>query len=407
MVLEGLQSFESAVKTPSVFQKKYDKKEVPLKPRRATLCSLYSNKGNIIDDAIVTFFPFPNSYTGENVVEISCHGNPSIVNKLINIFIEYGARTAEPGEFTRRAFINGKMDLTQVEAVSALIHSNSEKSAFLNRRILSGSLSKILNEIKTDIISALSFVEFELDISEEELAIEPIKKTLTIARSILNRLNTLSGTFKEGRLINRGANVVIIGKPNVGKSTLLNALLEENRAIVSDEPGTTRDAVDAHLLYDGISITLTDTAGIRDASNAIEKEGVEKAINKAQEADLVINVIDATDRHDFKLPIFSDKVITVLNKVDLSTKSDKNEQPEHHNKSIKLSALTGKGIVALKKAIKETLHTSHLFSEEVYLITQRQHNITKHLYNQFPVLFLILKKPPHRWSLFLLICGTL
>jgi tRNA modification GTPase len=160
------------------------KKEVPLKPRRSTLCSLYSDNDNIIDDAIVTIFPSPNSYTGENVVEISCHGNPLIVNKLINIFIEYGARTAEPGEFTRRAFINGKMDLTQVEAVSALINSNSEKIAFLNRRILSGSLSKILNEIKTDIISALSFVEFELDISEEELATEPIKKTRTIARSI-------------------------------------------------------------------------------------------------------------------------------------------------------------------------------------------------------------------------------
>ncbi|MFQ6677435.1 MAG: tRNA uridine-5-carboxymethylaminomethyl(34) synthesis GTPase MnmE [Fidelibacterota bacterium] len=349
----------------------------PLKNRKAALCSLYTKDGDVFDDAIITAFLSPNSYTGENVAEISCHGNPAIVYKLINILIEYGARMAEPGEFTRRAFINGKLDLVQVEAVSALIHSNSEKSVFLNRRILSGSLSKRLNEIKTDIMEALSFVEFELDISEEELVNEPIKKTINIARVALKRLNKLSDSFNEGRLINRGANIVIIGNPNVGKSTLLNALLEENRAIVSEEPGTTRDVLDAHLIYDGIGVTITDTAGIRETDNHIEKEGVSRAINKAREADLVIHVIDAADRKYFDFPVDNTKIIKVFNKADLLTVADKKRLFEHNNTSIILSAFTGEGIVSLKKAIKDALHTSSLFSEETYLITHRQHNITQ------------------------------
>lgn len=349
----------------------------PLKNRKAALCSLYTKDGDVFDDAIITAFLSPNSYTGENVAEISCHGNPAIVYKLINILIEYGARMAEPGEFTRRAFINGKLDLVQVEAVSALIHSNSEKSVFLNRRILSGSLSKRLNEIKTDIMEALSFVEFELDISEEELVNEPIKKTINIARVALKRLNKLSDSFNEGRLINRGANIVIIGNPNVGKSTLLNALLEENRAIVSEEPGTTRDVLDAHLIYDGIGVTITDTAGIRETDNHIEKEGVSRAINKAREADLVIRVIDAANRKYFDFPVDNTKIIKVFNKADLLTVADKKRLFEHNNTSIILSAFTGEGIVSLKKAIKDALHTSSLFSEETYLITHRQHNITQ------------------------------
>jgi len=352
-------------------------KKTSFKDRRASLVSLYSENEEIFDDAVITAFHAPNSYTGENVVEISCHGNPTIVNKLIDMCVSLNARVAEPGEFTRRAFINGKIDLVQVEAVSALIESNSEKSARINRRILSGTLSTKLNEIKNLIITALSFVEFELDISEEKLIERPVKKILKSAKAAWEEINKLSISYKEGRLINRGASVVITGKTNVGKSTLLNALVEENKAIVSETPGTTRDIIDARLIYDGIAITLTDTAGIREAQDEIETEGVKRAMNKAREADLVINVLDANRLGQLDKNRFKGSVITVLNKIDLVSETDKGSLEKQLKNSVIVSALKEEGISGLKKEIKKALHTSNVFSDEVYLITQRQYAITK------------------------------
>ncbi len=364
-------------KTAIKIAQKVSKRKPLLKNRYASFVSLYSENDEAFDVGVMTAFHAPNSYTGEHVVEISCHGNPSIVNRLINICVSLGARVAEPGEFTRRAFINGKLDLVQVEAVSALIHSNSEKSSFLNQRILSGELSKKLNEVKDFLVNALSFVEFELDISEEALVEEPVKKILNSAYAALKRIKNLSNTYKEGRLINRGACVVITGRTNVGKSTLLNALLEENKALVSETPGTTRDSIDAHLMYDGISITLTDTAGIRKASDSIEKEGVKRAINKVRAADLVIEVLDSKEIYKSKSVNLKGSVIRVLNKIDLLSEAEIKSLNKRHKYTINISALTGDGISNLKNEIKKTLHTSDVFSNEVYLITQRQHNITK------------------------------
>jgi len=366
-------SGESAIKIAQALSKK----KSFFKDRRASFVSLYSDNGDSFDVGVITSFHAPNSYTGENVVEVSCHGNPNIVNKLINTCISFGARMADPGEFTRRAFINGKLDLLQVEAVSAIIYSNSEKSTIINRRILSGMLSEKLNKIKEDLINALSFVEFELDISEEDLVEEPVKKTLNSAKAAWVSIKKLSNTYKEGRLINRGANVVITGRTNVGKSTLLNALLEENKAIVSETPGTTRDSVDAHLIYDGISITLTDTAGIREARDSIEKEGVKRARNKVREADLVLNVLDSKERPRTNEPAFKGSVITVLNKIDLLSETDRKSRIKYFNNPVCVSALTGDGVPNLKQEIKKALHTSEIFSNEVYLITQRQHSIAE------------------------------
>lgn len=356
---------------------KVSNKKTFLRDRNASFVSLYSENGDAFDAAVMTAFLAPNSYTGENVVEISCHGSPTIVNKLINICVSLSARIAEPGEFTRRAFINGKIDLVQVEAVSALILSSNEKSSLINQRVLSGALSKKLNEVKDLLINALSFVEFELDISEEDLVEEPIKKILNSAKSAWRGINKLSSSYKEGRLINRGASVVITGRTNVGKSTLLNALLEENKAIVSETPGTTRDSIDAQLMYDGISITLTDTAGIRETRDSIEKEGVLRAINKAMEADLVIHVLDANEHNHPKNVYRKGSVITVLNKIDLLSATDIKSLNKYFKNAVNVSALTRDGISNLKKEIKKALHTSDIFSDEVYLITQRQHNITK------------------------------
>ncbi len=353
------------------------KKKSLFKDRRASFVSLYSENEDSFDTGVITSFHAPNSYTGENVVEVSCHGNPVIVNKLINICISRGARMADPGEFTRRAFINGKLDLLQVEAVAALIRSNSEKSAILNRRILSGALSEKLNKIKENLTNALSFVEFELDVSEEELVEEPVKKILSSSKAAWAGVKKLSNTYEEGRLINRGASVVITGRTNVGKSTLLNALIEENKAIVSETPGTTRDVVDAHLIYDGISITLTDTAGIRESCDSIEKEGVIRAINKVREADLVLNVVDSKEHPQTYTSDFKGSVITDLNKIDLLSEKDRKYLNKYFNNPVCVSALTGDGIPKLKQEIKKALHTSHIFSNEVYLITQRQYTIAK------------------------------
>lgn len=365
-------SGEIAIKIAQALSKKKS-----FKDKKASFVSLYSEKGDSFDVGVITSFHAPNSYTGENIVEVSCHGNPTIVNKLINICISLGARMADPGEFTRRAFINGKLDLLQVEAVAALIHSNSEKSAILNRRILSGELSEKLKEIKENLINALSFVEFELDVSEECLVEDPIKLILDSSKTAWVSVKKLSNTYKEGRLINRGASVVITGGTNVGKSTLLNALLEENKAIVSETPGTTRDAVDAHLIYDSISITLTDTAGIREARDSIEKEGVIRAINKVREADLVLNVLDSKELPRTVITDFKGSVITVLNKIDLLSETDNKSLNTYFKNPVCVSALTGDGIPNLKKEIKKALHTSDVFSDEVYLITQRQHAIAK------------------------------
>ncbi len=353
--------------------KKIIKKNSLLKNRFANFISLFTENGDLFDRAVLTAFYGPNSYTGENTVEISCHGNPAVVSTLIKRCVSLGARIAEPGEFTRRAFLNGKLDLIQVEAVSSLIFSNSEKSVLLNQRILSGALSKKLNDIKETLIKALMYVEFELDISEEELVSLPINKILRYTQTALIRLKKLSHAYKEGRLINHGASVVITGKPNVGKSTLLNALLDENKAIVSASPGTTRDTVDARLIYNGICITLTDTAGIRETTDHIEKEGVARAMDKAKNADLVVQVFDAEDDSFTGHNNFSIPTITVINKIDLLSVEDLQRINNTVAHSIKISAQRGHGVSKLKKEIKKALHTANIFSEEVYLTTQRQY----------------------------------
>ena len=218
------------------------------KDRRATIVTLYSSNKEPFDNAVVTFYKHPNSYTGEDIVEFSCHGSPTIVEKIIEMSMNLGARTAEPGEFTHRAFVNGKLDLVQAESVAAVIHGQGEKSVQLNHRILSGALSKKFKDIKQYIIDALSYVEFELDVSEDNLIPDAVQRVKQKVSSALKEMSCLAESFKEGRLLNRGASVVITGPPNIGKSTLFNLLLNENRAIVSTTPGTTRDVVDASVM---------------------------------------------------------------------------------------------------------------------------------------------------------------
>ena len=345
--------------------KKICKRRSSFSHRRPTLSSVYNNAGNIIDNAVITFFENPQSYTGEDVLEISCHGNPIIVDQIVSTVCGFGARLADPGEFTKRAFLNGKLDLVQAESVSKLIESRSIEAANINSKILSGSLSKTLNTIRESVVGVLAELEFEFDISENESLIPNLitKSYKTINNNILACKN-LVASYEEGRLFNHGARVVIYGNPNVGKSTLLNALIGKDRAITSDMPGTTRDTVDADIVLGGIPVTLIDTAGIRSASSGVESAGIKRSYDEIKNADLLINVVTSEDGVAEKTQ--TKNTLIVFNKIDLVVPSKKMTD------IIPVSALLGDGIAGLKNTIKEKLISKNTPGSDIVLTTRRQ-----------------------------------
>lgn len=347
--------------------KKLSKREKPFKIQQATLTSFYDNLGDEIDSGLVTFFKGPASYTGEDTIELSCHGNPIIVDQLISITCGFGARMAEPGEFTKRAFLNGKLDLVQAESVSKLIESQSILGAKINNKILAGGLSKKLQKIKNSIIKVLAELEFEFDISENELYRQNL---ITDSRKDINNnilsCRSLISTYSEGRIASKGARVVICGNPNVGKSTLLNALLEKDRAITSSTPGTTRDTIESSLTLGGIPIVLVDTAGIRNANNKIESDGISRSYKEMENADLLINV--KTNNETVSHKNHNEKEIIVYNKSDL----DDAPETTPTTNTISISALLGDGVPDLKKLIKEKLTLKNSAESNIILTTRRQ-----------------------------------
>lgn len=365
-----------------------------LKPRYATLVNIQDEDGVVIDESVVTFFKAPNSYTGEDSIEISCHGSPVVVDKIISTCCHFGARIAEPGEFTKRAFINGKMDLVQAEAVASLIHSQSEESSRLNLRLLHGELSKKLNAFRQSLIDAISKVEFELDISEDELQPDLNNQVSSLVKKQIKQIQALLSSYKQARLLNRGALVVIAGPPNVGKSTLLNTLSETDRAITNSLPGTTRDAIDVPLILDGVPINLVDTAGIRQTSEGIEREGVNRTFNYLKKADLIILV------HDPELieTLYGDypnnvPVLEIMNKVDLLTKTELESTQRTHSNRLFLSAKTGFNIELLKQQIKASLGISSSLSDNITITTSRQQRALKHCFDKLNATAELLNSP--------------
>lgn len=365
-----------------------------LKPRYATLVNIQDEDGVVIDESVVTFFKAPNSYTGEDSIEISCHGSPVVVDKIISTCCLFGARIAEPGEFTKRAFINGKMDLVQAEAVASLIHSQSEESSRLNLRLLHGELSKKLNAFRQSLIDAISKVEFELDISEDELQPDLNNQVSSLVKKQIKQIQALLSSYKQARLLNRGALVVIAGPPNVGKSTLLNTLSETDRAITNSLPGTTRDAIDVPLILDGVPINLVDTAGIRQTSEGIEREGVNRTFNYLKKADLIILV------HDPELieTLYGDypnnvPVLEIMNKVDLLTKTEIESTQRTHSNRLFLSAKTGFNIELLKQQIKASLGISSSLSDNITITTSRQQRALKHCFDKLNATVELLNSP--------------
>ena len=253
----------------------------------------FMNNGHLIDEVLLSVFKGPNSYTGENVVEISCHGSTFIQQQIIQTLIKKGCRTAEPGEFTFRAFMNGKMDLSQAEAVADLISSSNEKSHDLALSQMRGGFSLEIQSLREELIKFASLIELELDFSTEDVEFADRGQFEGLLNKLMQVLRRLIDSFALGNVLKNGIPVAIVGEPNVGKSTLLNALLNENRAIVSEIAGTTRDTVEDEIVIEGMSFRFIDTAGIRDTQDAIESIGIEKTFEKIKQAKVVLYLFDA------------------------------------------------------------------------------------------------------------------
>ena len=294
----------------------------------------------VLDEVLCSVFRAPHSFTGEDTVEIACHGSLFIQQELLRWLIDAGCRAAEPGEFTRRAFLNGKMDLTQAEAVADLIAAQSKAEKDLALSQLRGSVSNELNALRERLLHFTSLIELELDFADhEELEFADRSELKDLAAEIETKLSALIASFRTGNAIRNGIPVAIIGAPNVGKSTLLNALLGEQRAIVSDIQGTTRDTIEDTLILDGILFRLIDTAGLRDTSDTLENMGIERSLLAAKNAQIIVHVIDSTQIGDWKLEIgdFKGAVINVLNKSDLLEDSGVRNQES----GIRISAKLG------------------------------------------------------------------
>jgi len=333
--------------------------------------NIYDNE-TLIDDVLVSIFRTPNSYTGEDSVEISSHGNPLIANKIIELLLRNNVRMAEPGEFTKRAFLNNRIDLSQAEAVADIINSNTEASLRGARNQLNGLLSRKVDELKTKLVNASSFVELELDFAEEDVEFIGKKDLIDRINSILNEIDSLLATYSFGRIIRDGVNVALVGIPNVGKSSLLNYLLKEARAIVSEIPGTTRDIIREDVNIEGVLFKLFDTAGLRFSKDQIELEGINRSREAVKNADVVLFINDVEQKLD--LPLYEEilylnkrkNVFRVLNKIDKGYKITADYD-------IFLSALTGEGIDLLFKKLKESVMKDSNYSEKNAVISNLRH----------------------------------
>ena len=331
-----------------------------------------------IDEVLVLLMRGPHSYTGEDTVEIDCHGGVFVTRKILETVLKYGARPAEPGEYTKRAFLNGKMDLSQAEAVIDVINSQNEYALQSSVNQLKGSVHKKIDEIRSEILHHTAFIETALD-DPEHYDVDGYGEQLgEVVDNLLKKVQRLLDTADDGRIMKEGIRTVIVGKPNAGKSSLLNALLGEDRAIVTDIAGTTRDVLEEHIQLHGISLNIMDTAGIRDTEDVVEKIGVDKAKSYAEEADLIIYVVDAScplDESDFEIinMIKNKKAVVLLNKTDLSTVINKKELKVWINKpTIEISAKNQTGIEELQDTLKEMFYHGEIsFNDEVYITNAR------------------------------------
>lgn len=339
----------------------------------------------MLDEAIVLVMRAPHTYTGEDVVEIQCHGGIVMIRRILDAVIRAGARVADPGEFTKRAFLSGRIDMSQAESVMDMIHAKNEYSAKASLMQLRGMLSDEIKSLREKILYHVAYIESALD-DPEHYSLDGYSCRLqNDVMEILGQVRHLIVSADNGKIIKEGIKTVIVGKPNAGKSSLLNALLGEDRAIVTDIEGTTRDTLEESVNMDGISLNIMDTAGIRNTDNIVEKMGVDKAKNNIDDADLILYVVDMSrplDENDYEIMdrIQDKKVIIILNKQDLSPKADKTEIIARlDKKTIGFSAKYGQGIPDLFAIIKDMFFHGELkFNDEVYITNARHKEALLH-----------------------------
>ena len=337
------------------------------------------DNGKKVDEVLVSYFKEPKSYTAENMCEINSHGGIVVMREILELCLKNGAELAKPGEFTKRAFLNGRIDLSQAESVIDIINAKSNREALEGMKQLEGFLAEEINKIKKELLKLMANIEVSIDYPEydtPEVIEEEILKTI---ENSINKLNKLEKSFDNGKLIKEGIKTAIIGRPNAGKSSLLNAILKEERAIVTEYEGTTRDTIEEYVNINGITLKLIDTAGIRTTQNEIEKIGIEKSKKMAKEADLVIYIIDASkdlneDDEEILNIVTPEKTIIILNKLDLVPKIDKKtEIIKNFENVIKISALKKEGIEDLYNKITELFNLDVINIDNEIVITNERH----------------------------------
>lgn len=337
----------------------------------------------VIDEGLVVFMKGPRSFTAEDVVEIHCHGNAVALGRLCEACISAGARLAQPGEFTKRAFLNGRLDLSQAEAVLDTIKAKSDVALKIAQRHLRGELGQQVDRLRTRLLGILAHVEAGIDFVEEDISFIGREELITSLQETLDEIHEMLTTAERGRVLREGARVVIVGRPNVGKSSLLNSLLRENRAIVTDIPGTTRDVIEESVILDGLMITLVDTAGLRETTDVVEQEGIRRTRSAQEAGDIVLHVLDAAELSQDGLdelvpPASGRKDMVLINKSDLVDAAALKRiagwlEERTSCEALPISVRTGSGLDELRKSIRSNLSQAFLESNEGVVVTNVRH----------------------------------
>lgn len=366
----------------SIIDSLFPSKKISQQPSHTLHIGYLKLSDKILDEAVVSVFKNPKSFTGEDVIEISCHGSPYILSQVVDACIQKGARLAKPGEFTQRAFLNGKLDLAQAEAVADMIASNTAASHKAALHTMRGGFSENLKALRDQLIRFSALIELELDFSQEDVEFADRSQFYSLINELTISVDQLIQSFKLGNVIKNGVTAAIIGKPNAGKSTLLNSLLNENRAIVSDIPGTTRDTVEEIINIDGVLFRLIDTAGIREGSkDSIENEGITRSLEKMKNADLVIYLFDVKDDVEdlkqWKQKAIAENInyLLVANKID-TIDNAKDKFPASHN-TIFISAKQHLHTEVLKERMVDAVIQGNIESENTIVTNARHYHSLK------------------------------